>query len=116
MVDEFADPLPLNVICRSMGVPIEDEPQFHTWVADIGAGLFDLGPDIATEEGQARRAKGEAANAAFKQYLTGLIEKAKKSPGPGMISQLVHDDGPDGRMSLSALVNNAQLIFTAGHD
>lgn len=116
VVDEFAYPLPVNVICRIMGVPIEDEPRFHAWVADIGAGLFDLGPDITTEEGQARRAKGEAANTAFKQYLTGLIEKAKKSPGPGMISQLVHDDGPDAPMSLSALVNNAQLIFTAGHD
>jgi cytochrome P450 len=116
VVDEFAYPLPVNVICRIIGVPIEDEPQFHAWVADIGAGLFDLGPDIATEEGQARRAKGEAANVAFKKYLIELVEKAEKSPGPGMISQLVHDDGLDGRMSPSAIVNNAMLLFTAGHD
>jgi cytochrome P450 len=116
VVDEFAYPLPVNVICRIIGVPIEDEPQFHAWVADIGAGLFDLGPDIATEEGQARRAKGEAANVAFKKYLIELVEKAEKSPGPGMISQLVHDDGLDGRMSPSAIVNNTMLLFTAGHD
>jgi fatty acid omega-hydroxylase len=116
VVDEFAYPLPVNVICRIIGVPIEDEPQFHAWVADIGAGLFDLGPDIGTEEGQARRAKGEAANIAFKKYIIGLVEKAEKSPGPGMISQLVHDDGPDGQMSPSAIVNNTMLLFTAGHD
>jgi fatty acid omega-hydroxylase len=116
VVDEFAYPLPVNVICRIVGVPIEDEPQFHAWIADTMTGLFDLGPEIATEEGQARRAKGEASNIAFKKYIIGLVEKAAKSPGPGMISQLVHDDGPDGRMSPSEIVNNTMLLFAAGHD
>jgi fatty acid omega-hydroxylase len=116
LVDDFAYPLPVNVICRIMGVPIEDEPQFHAWIADIAAGIFDLGPDIQTGEGQVRRAKGEAAEAEFNRYIVGLVEKAEKSPGPGMISQLVHDDGPDGRMSRSAIVNNTILLFVAGHD
>ena len=116
VVDDFAYPLPVNVICRIMGVPIEDEPQFHAWIADIAAGIFDLGPDIQTGEGQVRRAKGEAAEAEFNKYIVGLVEKAEKSPGPGMISQLVHDDGPDGRMSRSAIVNNTILLFVAGHD
>ncbi|BAX90981.1 cytochrome P450 [Mycobacterium shigaense] len=116
VVDEFAYPLPVNVICRIMGVPVEDEPQFHAWLADITAGVFDLGPDIHTEEGQARRAKGEAADAELNAYIAGLAEKAVKSPGNGMISQLVHYDGPDGRMSPSAIVNNTILLFFAGHD
>jgi fatty acid omega-hydroxylase len=116
VVDEFAYPLPVNVICRIVGVPIEDESQFHPWLADAITGLFDLGPDIETEEGQARRAKGEAASLALKKYIIGLVEKAEKSPGPGMISRLVHDDGPDGRMSPSAIVNNIILLFAAGHD
>jgi fatty acid omega-hydroxylase len=116
VVDEFAYPLPVHVICRIIGVPIEDEPQFHPWIAEAITGLFDLGPDIATEEGQARQAKGQAANIAFKKYIIGLVEKAEKSSGLGMISQLVHDDGPDGRMSPSAIVNNTMLLFAAGHD
>ena len=116
VVDEFAYPLPVNVICRIVGVPIEDESQFHPWLADAITGLFDLGPDIETEEGQARRAKGEAASLALKKYIIGLVEKAEKSPGPGMISRLVHDDGPDGRMSPSAIVNNIILLLAAGHD
>jgi fatty acid omega-hydroxylase len=116
VVSEFAYPLPVNVICRILGVPLEDEPQFHAWIADAITGLFDVGPEITTEEGKVRRAKGEAANLAFKQYVIGLVEKAEKSPGPGMISQLVHDDGPDGRMSPSEIVNNIMLLFAAGHD
>jgi cytochrome P450 len=116
VVDDFAYPLPVNVICRIMGVPIEDEPLFHAWLADITAGIFDLGPDIQTEEGQARRAKGEAADVELNKYILGLAETAAESPGPGMISQLVHDNGPDGRMSMSAIVNNTILLFFAGHD
>jgi fatty acid omega-hydroxylase len=116
VVDDFAYPLPVNVICRIMGVPIEDEPRFHAWIADALSGVFDLGPDIQTEEGHARRAKGEAANAELNKYIVGLVEKAAENPGPGMISQLVHHDGPDGRMSPSAIVNNTILLFVAGHD
>ena len=116
VVDDFAYPLPVHVICKIMGVPIEDEPRFHAWLADITAGVFDLGPDIQTEDGQARRAKGEAGDAELNEYIVGLVEKARKSPGPGMISQLVHDDGPDGQMSTSAIVNNTILLFFAGHD
>lgn len=116
VVDEFAYPLPVNVICRVLGIPVEDEPQFHTWITDIASGIFDLGPDIQTEDGQDRRTKGEAADVELNKYIVGLVEKAKKSPAPGMISQLVHDDGPDGRMSPSAIVNNTILLFVAGHD
>jgi cytochrome P450 len=115
-VDDFAYPLPVNVICRIMGIPVEDEPQFHAWITDIASGVFDLGPDIQTEEGQARRSKGEAANSELNKYIVGLVEKAAKSPGPGMISQLVHDDSVDGPMSPSAIVSNTILLFIAGHD
>lgn len=116
VVDEFAYPLPVNVICRILGVPLDDEPRFHAWIADALSGLFDLGPDILTAQGQARRAKGEAAQVELKKYIIGMAEKAVKCPGPGMISQLVQDDGPDGRMSPSAIVNNTILLFVAGHD
>lgn len=115
-VDEFAYPLPVGVICRVMGIPVEDEPQFHAWIHDIASGIFDLGPDIQTAEGQARRAKGEAADVELNEYIVELVEKAAKSPGPGMISQLVHDNGPDGQMSTSAIINNTILLFVAGHD
>ena len=116
VVDDFAYPLPVEVICHILGVPVEDEPQLHAWTAAAMAGLFDLGPEIETGEGQIRRTKGVEAGQQLKQYIIGLVERAAKSPCPGMISQLVHDDGPDGPMSPSEIVNNTILLFVAGHD
>ncbi|MBY0443501.1 MAG: cytochrome P450 [Mycobacteriaceae bacterium] len=116
VVDEFAYPLPVTVICRIMGVPITDEPRFHAWITDVIAGIFNVGPDLETEQGQELLAHGEIARLELQKYIIGLVKKAKKSPGPGMISQLVHLDGPDGPMSPSEIVNNIILLFVAGHD
>lgn len=115
VVDEYAYPLPVNVICRIMGIPLRDEPLLHDWVADAMAGT-ELGPDAATEEGQRRKQKGQASRMAAVKYFIGLIESVEKNPTGGMISKLVNDPGPEGRMSPSEIVSNCMLIFIAGHD
>jgi fatty acid omega-hydroxylase len=115
VVDEYAYTLPVTIICRIMGIPLKDEPLLHAWVADAMAGA-ELGPDAATEEGQRRKEKGTASRNAAIKYFVGLVESAEKNPTDGMISKLVHDDGPDGRMSPSEIVSNCMLIFIAGHD
>jgi fatty acid omega-hydroxylase len=116
VVDDYAYPLPVDVICRIMGVPLKDEPLFHAWIFDMMAGTFDVGPEIETEEGQRRKEKGQASTLELGKYIIGLVQEAQKSPVPGMISQMVHDDGPDGAMSPGEIVSNTILLFIAGHD
>jgi fatty acid omega-hydroxylase len=115
IVDDYAYPLPVEVICRIMGVPLRDEPQLHAWIADMMAGA-EVGPDAATEEGKRRLEKARASSFEYKKYFIRLVESVEKNPTEGMISKLVHDDGPEGRMSPSEIVNNCTLIFIAGHD
>ena len=116
VVDDYAYPLPVAVICRVMGVPLKDEALFHRWIADLFAGL-DMGPEAATEKGKSLKEKSDAGRAALVKYIIELIESAEKSPlSDGMISKLVHDDGPDGRMSSSAILGNTLLLLVAGHD
>ncbi len=61
VVDEYAYPLPVNVICQILGVPLQDAPLFHAWIADLMAAT-GLGPEAATGEGQRRREKGTASS------------------------------------------------------
>ena len=98
VVDEYAYPVPVTVICKILGVPLEDERMFHALIFDQLAGI-DFSPEAATEEGQARAAKGRESNAKLAQYLRELIDRYAREPGEGLISRLLHDDGPDGPMS-----------------
>ena len=38
VVDDYAYPVPVAVICKILGVPLEDEPMFHGWIHDFMAG------------------------------------------------------------------------------
>ena len=115
IVDDYAYPVPVAVICQVLGIPLKDEPTFHGWIFDFMAGL-DLGPEGATEEGQARAAKGKASTAELSQYLADLIQGYLREPGEGLLSKLVNDDGPDGPMSPQEAASNAVLLLIAGHD
>jgi cytochrome P450 len=116
VVDEYAYPVPVMVICRILGVPVKDEPQFHLWIHDFMAGLMDMGPDAATKEGKARHEKGQKAMAALGQYMADLVTGYLKKPTDDMMSKLVNDDGPDGPMTVREAVTNASLLLVAGHD
>jgi cytochrome P450 len=117
VVDDYAYPVPVMAICKIMGVPLKDEPQFHAWIYDLMAGIMDVGPEADTPEGKARAEKGAASGAAFTQYMTDLIQGYVKKPDPAsMLSKMVHDDGPDGPMTPREVLTNAMLLFIAGHD
>jgi fatty acid omega-hydroxylase len=115
VVDDFAYPLPVAVICKVLGVPLADEPLFHGWIADMMNGA-DLGAEESTPEQEALREKGKQSRVELLRYLVGLIERFSKEPGDSLISKLVHDGGPDGRMTPSEIANNSALLLIAGHD
>jgi len=110
IVDDFAYPFPVAVICELLGVPREDEPRFHAWVE---AGLESLDPRAAGPEQQQKSAK---AMAEMGQYLTQLIEDHRRAPGNDLLSALATDDGPEGRMTPEQLLSTAFLLLVAGHE
>jgi cytochrome P450 len=115
VVEDFSYPIPVSVIFRVLGAPIEDEPQFHAWVTDFMQGA-DVGPERDTPEGQAAMAKAAASMGALDAYVRALVARLSREPGPGLLSAALHDDGPDGPVSPEVAVSNAQLLLIAGHD
>ncbi|MGW6978767.1 cytochrome P450 [Streptomyces sp. NPDC054932] len=112
LVDQFAYPFPVTVICRLLGIPREDEPRFHVWAETLAASL-DPDPDAdPTKHGQgAMDARMELG-----MYLAGLIEERRKKPGDDMLSQLATADGPDGAMTTMEALSTSALLLIAGHE
>ena len=116
VVEDFSYPIPVSVIFRVLGAPIEDEPKFHGWVTDFLQGA-DVGPERDTPEGQAALKKAAESTEELAVYVRSLVERLAREPGPGVISAALHDtDGPDGPVSLDVAASNASLLLVAGHD
>ncbi|MBB5122092.1 cytochrome P450 family protein [Streptomyces eurocidicus] len=103
LVESFARPLPIAVICELLGVPAEDREAFHEWSQDM---IFPATPEA-----------GAAAAGAMTGYLTGLLDAKDRSPGDDLLSALVGArDTDDGRLSPDELLGMAFLLLVAGHE
>jgi cytochrome P450 len=112
LVEDFAYPLPVAVICRLLGVPREDEPRFHAWSEAVIAG-FDPTPDSDPAE---RQRTGVAAQIAMGEYLGELAERRRGKPFQDMLSAFVNDPGPEGSFTRPELMSTAVLLLIAGHE
>jgi cytochrome P450 len=111
LVDDFAYPLPVNVICRLLGVPREDESQFRAWSEAIIGGV-DPTPGVDPAE---RQRTAMAARTAMGQYLGNLADSERGTPG-GMLAAFVNDPGPEGCFTRPELMATAVLLLIAGHE
>lgn len=104
LISAFCLPLPVAVICRLLGVPVEDAAQFEQWSS---AFLSSSGADRA----EIGRAAGQLA-----AYLGGLAGRRKADPQPDLISALVEaaDDGE--RLSPQETVSLCIAILVAGYE
>ncbi|MFJ2211921.1 cytochrome P450 [Streptomyces sp. NPDC101062] len=112
VVEDFAYPLPVTVICRLLGVPHEDVPRIRGWTNTIIASL-DLTPG---KDEESHRDAGLEARQAMGAYLGDLADKRRDDPSDDMLSALVHDSGPDGHLTRNELMATATLLLIAGHE
>ncbi|WP_225827670.1 cytochrome P450 [Streptomyces naphthomycinicus] len=113
VVDRFAYPFPVTVICRLLGVPREDEPRFRAWVDPLVATL-----DPETRRGTDADAATAAREARMQlgMYLSGLVEERAGEPRDDLLSDLVNSRGPDGSLTMMEVLSTAVLLLIAGHE
>ncbi|MFF4754461.1 cytochrome P450 [Streptomyces sp. NPDC002514] len=113
VVDDFAYPLPVTVICRLLGVPREDEPMFREWT-DVIVAAADIG---SQEEDTAERDKaGVLARQEMGQYLLNLADRRKDRPTDDMLSAYANEPDEALRLTPDELATNAVLLLIAGHE
>ncbi|MFG2499348.1 cytochrome P450 [Streptomyces sp. NPDC048441] len=102
LVEAFALPLPLAVICELLGVPATDRKTFHDWYLDS--------TDFTRPQ-----AAGAAAQA-MTGYLADLAAAKRSEPGDDLLSALVAGAGEEEQLSPEELLGMAFLLLVAGYE
>jgi cytochrome P450 len=105
LVEHFARPFPLAVICELLGLPESDRPLFSAWArgATSTSSMWRMLPAVAG----IRRLHG---------YFREQFAACRRQPRPGLLSALVQVEQAGDRLSEDELVAMAFLLLFAGHE
>ncbi|MFH8342807.1 cytochrome P450 [Streptomyces sp. AM6-12] len=99
LVEEFALPVPVLVICELLGIPYEDRRSFQADSAKF------MEKDVVLEE-------KTAAYTSLTTYLSGLVTRKRAEPGEDILSDLARRAG----LTVEELTGIAFLLLIAGHE
>ncbi|MFF0494595.1 cytochrome P450 [Nocardia sp. NPDC004068] len=104
LIEAYAAPIPITVICEMLGIPTADRTIFRQWtntVIDVIAGDPD---NVAS------------ASRSLERYLHGLVDERRRKPQDDLISALLTAGDDADRLSDVELVSTVFLILVAGHE
>ncbi|MFH8790289.1 cytochrome P450 [Streptomyces roseoverticillatus] len=104
LVEDYALPIPVAVICRLLGVPVEDRPRFRRW-SDAALSTSSL----TAEEKTANRDE-------LRAYMAGLVEEHRAHPADDLMTALIEARDVNDRLSELELIDLCVGILVAGHE
>lgn len=114
VVADLAYPLPVAVICRLLGVPLEDEPEFSRASAILAQAL----DPFITVTGEAPGGVEERLRAGqwLRDYLGDLVDRRRASPRDDLISGLIAAEEAGDQLTEEEIVATCNLLLIAGHE
>ncbi|AKN18432.1 cytochrome [Mycobacterium haemophilum DSM 44634] len=114
VIDDFAYPLPVSVICRLLGVPLDDEPQFSRASALLAQSL----DPFVTFTGQPSDSIEERLQAGrwLREYFHDLIECRRSQPGDDLLSGMIVVEESGDQLTEEEIVATCNLLLIAGHE
>jgi cytochrome P450 len=109
LLQTFAQPLPVRIIARLLGVPEEMAPDLLRW-SNAMVGMYMAGRTRATED------RAVAATVAFTAFLRGYVEERRRRPSDDLITQLIAAESEGEKLSTDELITTCILLLNAGHE
>jgi cytochrome P450 len=101
LVEEYAYPLPITVICELVGIPEEDRPSWHEW----GRALVSMDPQRVPEALRATVA-----------HIHDLVDRRRAAPADDLLSAMIAAQESGDRLSDFELVTMVLSLVFAGHE
>lgn len=109
LLDAYARPVPVIVICRLLGVPEEEADNLLIW-SNAMVAMYTAGRTRAQEDSAA------VASREFADFMRTYIAKRRKSPGQDLISTLIAAEEAGEKLSEEELITTCILLLNAGHE
>ncbi len=103
LIETFAYPLPLQVICELLGIPAEDRAEFRDWNAIVAAG-------------PSRQHEMPEAMARVVTRIRTLLADLAEHPGDNLLSDLLAVREQGDRLSEDELTSMVSMLLIAGHE
>jgi cytochrome P450 len=103
LIEAFAFPLPITVICELLGVPAADQDKFQVWSHAVVS-------SVVTEE------EFLAAGTEMFHYFTALLAAKRRSPADDLTSALIAARDSGDSLDEGELIALLFLLLVAGHE
>jgi cytochrome P450 len=114
VISDLAYPLPVAVICRLLGVPLDDEPEFGRASAMLAQAL-DPFFVITGEPADGMQQRIRAAQW-LRDYLHDLIGRRRSQPRDDLMSRLIAVEESGDQLTEDEIVSTCNLLLIAGHE
>jgi cytochrome P450 len=112
LMQAFAYPLPLTVICEMLGVPPGDQPRLIDWSQQLVIGL----DPVQTMTDRPAAARADRAAVEVSDYLASLLRARRAEPAEDLISRLAQASDGDDQLRDDEIVVMCALLLIAGHE
>ncbi|MDQ2068094.1 cytochrome P450 [Xinfangfangia sp. CPCC 101601] len=109
LLEHFAQPLPVRIIARLLGVPEEMAPDLLRW-SNAMVNVYMASRTRETED------RAAAATEAFVAFMRSYVEERRARPADDLITHLIAAEAEGERLSTDELISTCILLLNAGHE
>ncbi len=106
LIDQYAFPIPIVVICDLLGIPVGDRERFRAWTNAF------LEPTFSKEDAQ----EAQRLLIEFTDYLREIFDERRRLPQEDLITGLVQAEEAGDTLSEPELFSMVVLLIVAGHE
>ncbi|MGY6696579.1 MAG: cytochrome P450 [Roseinatronobacter sp.] len=109
LLQAFAQPLPVRIIARLLGVPESMAPDLLNWSSAM-VGMYQVGRSRADED------RAVTASVEFVTFLRDYIAARRHDPRDDLITHLIAAEEDGAKLSTDEMISTCILLLNAGHE
>ena len=109
LLQDFAQPLPVRIIARLLGVPESMAPDLLKW-SNAMVAMYQVGRSHADED------RAASASVEFVAFMRDYIDARRSAPRDDLITHLIAAEEDGAKLSTDEMISTCILLLNAGHE